>query len=126
MCNTCEVPLCACPFGRQNNNDTCFQLWHEAVKLLEEHQKTHDSIIRAKLNKRLADEIGDNNESSTNSEDNLSQHEMFPGMPPLPQVHMPTEVSQTIDVGGISFSPIINCNAVGNDEQAGRSRIEGV
>ena len=51
---------------------------------------------------------------------------MVPDMPHLSHVHMRTAVSQTIDVGGISFSPIIDRNAVGNDEQEGKSKIEGV
>ena len=71
--------------------------------------KTYESIIRAKLKKRSADEIGDKIVSLANSDDNLSQHEMVRDMPPLPQVHKPTEVSQKNNSSGISFSPIINC-----------------
>jgi hypothetical protein len=81
ICNVCEVPLCARPYGKQNNNESCFRLSHKAENLLEIHKQAHNSIIRAKSS--ADDMLGDNNdESSTYSVDNRD----FQPVPELPRI----------------------------------------
>ena len=81
MCDVCEVPLCARPYGKRAKNESCFQLWHKAEDLMEIHQQAHDRIIRAKSS--ADDMLEDNNdESSTYSVDNRGFHQV----PDLPRI----------------------------------------
>ena len=79
MCNVCDVPLCAHPCGKQNNNESCFLLWHIAEILMEVHKQAHESTIRAKSSADdiLGDDIDD---SSTYSVDDRD-FQQVPGLP---------------------------------------------
>ena len=79
MCHACEVPLCAHPYGKRNNNESCFQLWHSVENSIKVHKQAHESIIRAKSS--ADDMLGVNNdESSTYSVDDRD-FQQVPGLP---------------------------------------------
>jgi hypothetical protein len=93
MCNTRDVPLCVCQYGRHGTQYDCFQLWHKAENLIEAHEKTNDSIARRSPAEEVGGDENDNLSTYSVGGNMMSfEVETVPILPPiLHQVDMPAQ-----------------------------------